>query len=107
MFVIGYQWLKYNGRMKNSINRSLQSRKSSSASSNRSSKGSSRMILQSESNCSENVTENNGISKDIFGLISGLLEYNYNVIAFTVTLSLAVVFSIIFPWSGMNSSLIS
>jgi hypothetical protein len=90
MFLVGYQWLNYNGQIKNRINRSLESKSKES--------------LSCQSNCSDNLKENNGISTDIFGLISALLEYNYNLVAFTVTLSVALVFSVIFPWSGMNSS---
>lgn len=90
MLLVGYQWLKYNGLIKNRINRTLECKSKES--------------LSCLSNCSDNVKENNGISTDIFGLISALLEYNYNLVAFTVTLSFALVFCVIFPWSGMNSS---
>ena len=43
-------------------------------------------------------------SKDIFGLINALLEYYFNTIALGAILTMAIVFSVIFPWYGMNTA---
>lgn len=44
-------------------------------------------------------------SKDLGGLMSALLEYQYNVIALSSVMTMAIILSVVFPWYGMNSSL--
>lgn len=45
-----------------------------------------------------------GVCGDIWGLVSVLLEYHFNTIALSTITTMAVVFSVVFPWYGMNSS---
>lgn len=43
-------------------------------------------------------------SFDIWGVYNTLLEYHFNTIALSTIMTMAVVFSVVFPWYGMNSS---
>jgi hypothetical protein len=47
---------------------------------------------------------NSRASKDLGGLMSALLEYQYNIIALSSVMTMAIIFSVVFPWYGMNSS---
>ena len=42
-------------------------------------------------------------SRDVWGVMSALLEYHYNIIGLTTVLTMAIIFSLVFPWYGMNS----
>ena len=44
-----------------------------------------------------------GVSRDVWGLLSAVLEYHTTVVALAMILSLSVVFSVVFPWYGMNN----
>ena len=41
---------------------------------------------------------------DLLGLMSALLENHYNIVAISSIMTLSIVFSVVFPWYGMNSS---
>ena len=41
---------------------------------------------------------------DVWGLITGLIRFHYNIIALSTVATLALIFSIVFPWYGMNIS---
>jgi hypothetical protein len=51
----------------------------------------------------DDVDDMSEISKDLFGFINALIEYHYNIIALATVMTMAVVFSVIFPWYGMNA----
>lgn len=51
------------------------------------------------------TSSNSRASKDLGGLMSALLEYQYNIIALSSVMTMAIIFSVVFPWYGMNSSL--
>ena len=48
--------------------------------------------------------ENNLQKNDVWGLITGLIRFHYNIIALSTVATLALIFSIVFPWYGMNIS---
>jgi hypothetical protein len=50
------------------------------------------------------TNSNSRASKDLGGLMSALLEYQYNIIALSSVMTMAIIFSVVFPWYGMNSS---
>ena len=41
---------------------------------------------------------------DLLGLMSVLLENHYNIVAISSVMTLSIVFSVVFPWYGMNCS---
>lgn len=41
---------------------------------------------------------------DLLGLMSVLLENHYNILAISSVMTLSIVFSVVFPWYGMNCS---
>ena len=43
-------------------------------------------------------------SCDLCGLVSALLEYQYNIIALSTVMTMAIILSVVFPWYGMNTS---
>ena len=45
-----------------------------------------------------------GVTRDLLGLFSALLEYHTNVVALAAVLSLSAVFSLVLPWYGMNNA---
>ena len=45
-----------------------------------------------------------GVSRDLGGLMSALLDYHANTMALAAVLSLSVVFSVVLPWYGMNNA---
>ena len=87
VFILCSFWLKYNGI---NFDMKKQSIKATYGSKTR--------------NDFSDSQNNNRPSKDILGLINALLEYYFNIITLSAIFAMAVIFSIVFPWYGMNSS---
>jgi hypothetical protein len=94
MLVGGCLWLRWNGNGSGNATGTVKGTISS-----RSPIGLSRDAFE-DSDCANSSRA----SKDLGGLMSALLEYQYNIVALSSVMTTAIIFSVVFPWYGMNSS---
>jgi hypothetical protein len=97
LLVAGYAWLQHRGtptteHSKHRARLAKFDRRASTAS------------TASDEDEADVLRTDRGVSRDLCGLMSALLDYHTNTMALAAVLSLSVVFSVVLPWYGMNNA---